>query len=334
VEWKDSKSAFDVDDWKASVAAVRVYEAIAQGKMEEATAQLELANNLTKSRKAALWLRIGKKDKAEEAAREAVKNGKDQVLPLATLTAVLYNVGKQDEAKKNFETLRKLAERADLDAEPLARLAPIAQAFGYPADWRLSRPPVSDLLPRPTLASLGPFRWGPSAAPSFTLKDSEGTRVSLQDYQKQGKSVLILFYLGAGCEACMKQLNAFAPLKEEFEKAGISLVSIGPETPENLKKFLAGMPADKRFTFPMLSDPDSRTFKAYRAYDDFENMTLHGAFLIDQAGFVRWQDIGFQPFQNARFALDEAKRLLHQNYSAARTANHRRVPARITSRQN
>jgi hypothetical protein len=51
-------------------------------------------------------------------------------------------------------------------------------------------------------------------------------------------------------------------------------------------------------------------FKAYRAYDDFEKMALHGTFLVDGDGLVRWQDINYEPFSEPRFLLGEAKRLL------------------------
>ena len=47
-----------------------------------------------------------------------------------------------------------------------------------------------------------------------------------------------------------------------------------------------------------------------RAIDDFENRALHGTFLIDGAGKVRWQDISFEPFNEPKFLLTEAKRLL------------------------
>jgi len=60
----------------------------------------------------------------------------------------------------------------------------------------------------------------------------------------------------------------------------------------------------------MLADPKSDVFRSYRAYDDFEQICLHGTFLIDGQGFVRWHDISFEPFLDAGFVLSEAKRLL------------------------
>jgi alkyl hydroperoxide reductase subunit AhpC len=66
------------------------------------------------------------------------------------------------------------------------------------------------------------------------------------------------------------------------------------------------------FPFPLAADPKLEIFKTYRCFDDFENLTLHGTFLVDGDGMVRWQDISYDPFMDADFLLSEARRLLDQ----------------------
>jgi hypothetical protein len=39
-------------------------------------------------------------------------------------------------------------------------------------------------------------------------------------------------------------------------------------------------------------------------------MPLHGTFLIDGRGLLRWHDVGPEPFNDVDFVLREAKRLL------------------------
>ena len=56
--------------------------------------------------------------------------------------------------------------------------------------------------------------------------------------------------------------------------------------------------------------PQDHPQQAYRAHDDFEDSPLHGTFLIDTNGLVRWQDISYQPFTQAKWLLGESKRLL------------------------
>ena len=65
-------------------------------------------------------------------------------------------------------------------------------------------------------------------------------------------------------------------------------------------------------TFPitLLTDETKVAFKNYRCHDDFENRAMHGTFLIDAKGRIRWQDIGAEPFTDAKFLLKESQRLL------------------------
>ena len=106
-------------------------------------------------------------------------------------------------------------------------------------------------------------------------------------------------------------MNNFAPLASGFKEAGIELVAIGPEPLAELAKAHDLCASDeKRFPFPLFSDLESGSFKDYRAYDDFEDMPLHGVFLIDQKGLLRWMDVGAEPFQDISFLLRESKRLL------------------------
>ncbi len=120
----------------------------------------------------------------------------------------------------------------------------------------------------------------------------------------------MLFYLGSGCSHCIEQLNTFGPVAKEFADAGIDLIAIGTERSEELHKTYALAKEDAGFPFPILADESLATFKAFRAFDDFEAMPLHGTFLIDANGLVRWQDISFQPFTQAKWLLTESKRLL------------------------
>jgi alkyl hydroperoxide reductase subunit AhpC len=60
----------------------------------------------------------------------------------------------------------------------------------------------------------------------------------------------------------------------------------------------------------LAADPEMSVFRQYRCYDDFEKAALHGTFLIDAAGRIRWQDISYQPFMDTAFLLKESRRLL------------------------
>ena len=87
-------------------------------------------------------------------------------------------------------------------------------------------------------------------------------------------------------------------------------MAISSEPLDSLKASLAKLSPSEPIAFPLAADPELAVFKAYRAYDDFENMPLHATYLIDAEGLVRWHDISYEPFTDANFLLDEAKRLL------------------------
>ena len=71
---------------------------------------------------------------------------------------------------------------------------------------------------------------------------------------------------------------------------------------------------------PLVANPELDIFRAYRAYDDFEKQPLHGTFLIDTDGMIRWQDISYEPFMDPDFLLKESQRLLSQGATSAQTA--------------
>jgi alkyl hydroperoxide reductase subunit AhpC len=96
---------------------------------------------------------------------------------------------------------------------------------------------------------------------------------------------------------------------EGFRNAGFDVVAISTDKQENLKRAYADL--ETGFPFPLLADPDMNVFRQYRCYDDFEKAALHGTFVIDRSGLVRWQDISFEPFMDMDFLLKESIRLLH-----------------------
>ena len=83
------------------------------------------------------------------------------------------------------------------------------------------------------------------------------------------------------------------------------------------------MPASQcqaRHLGPVVSDSALGVFKQYHAYDDFEKQPLHGTFLVDGRGQVRWQDVAADPFADTKFLLAEARRLLAQDQAPAASA--------------
>ncbi len=249
----------------------------------------------------------GDTEAAETLSRQAVEGGPGEVIPLAIRAAILHQEGKAEAAAAAFEKLRTISGHIeDLGVPPFRRLESLAASLGLPTDWRVEAVEPDDVGERPDLDSLGPLLWQPPAAPEWHLPDTHGRTVGLDEYR--GQPVVVIFYLGFGCLHCVEQLTTFGPRAGDFEKAGIRMVAIGTDNMDVLKESIANY--DKRIPFPLLSDTTLDVFRAYRTFDDFEDEPLHGTFLIDADGRVRWQDISYEPFNNPDFLLTEARRLL------------------------
>lgn len=295
-----------------ALAEVNGHLQIARGQKEKGLEQLLKADGVRKTRLALAALHAGNKAKAEQLSLEALEAGKNEVEPLAVRVEVLHGAGKAQAAAAAFAQLRLLAAEAEPQLPIFQRLAPLAQTLKYPADWRAPLQPAADVGVRPALSSLGPFRWQPMPAPTWELATETGSSASLAQYR--GKPVVVIFYLGVGCTHCVEQLKKFAPLTKKFADAGISLVGISTDPMTVLKESrrAAQQPGLEAIPFPLLSDESLTVFKKYRCFDDFENRPLHGTFVVDGRGLVRWQDISFEPFTDAAFLLTEAQRLLAQ----------------------
>ena len=105
-----------------------------------------------------------------------------EVQPLAMLAEIQWEAGNQDEAIVSFKRLRELSGPMDMDVPVFLRLKPIAEKLELGSDWRLAYRVPDDVGKRPNLDELGPFRWQPTAAPDWELKDATGTSYTLRQF--------------------------------------------------------------------------------------------------------------------------------------------------------
>ena len=88
-------------------------------------------------------------------------------------------------------------------------------------------------------------------------------------------------------------------------------MAISSEPLDSLTASVAKLSAKESIGFPLAADPELTVFKAYRAYDDFENMPLHAHVSHRRrrhwcAGTTSATSLSPTP----KFLLEEAKRLL------------------------
>ena len=305
----DAKKPFEqkVNSLQKAVEELQGHKAVLAGDFKGGLELLRKSGGVEQDYLAFIQFKAGDVDKAIEAARGQVNARKNEVLPLARLVEILALANKPEDAKKAMDELRALSNSIDTTAPFYARLQPIAAVMGYSPDWKVTHPPLADTGVRPPLDTLGPLRWQPSPAAAFALKDCDGGGHSLADFQ--GKPVVVIFFLGHGCLHCAEQIKSFGGMAKDFSDAGIQLIAISSDDMPGLKQSIDDY-KDGPIPMPLVADNALEIFKAYRCYDDFEQQPLHGTFFIDGSGMVRWQDINYQPFNDPKFLLGEAKRLM------------------------
>jgi peroxiredoxin len=254
------------------------------------------------------WLaEAGQAEKALEKLESRIRDAEGELLPNAVAAYVATKVGdKEKRAKEILEKLAPIAAQADKGLTQLDRLLPHVEKLGLKEKWSEKPPQPLDVGDRPSLDTLGPFRWEPSPAPMWFAVHPNGEPFA--DKTLAGKPYVAILYLGFGCLHCAEQLGKFSPKVEDFRKRGIEMIAISTESPKQLQEGLKNYA--KEMHTPLLSNVERDAFRAFRAFDDFEAQPLHGTFLIDSKGLIRWQDIGYEPFMDVEFLLKESDRLL------------------------
>jgi peroxiredoxin len=108
-----------------------------------------------------------------------------------------------------------------------------------------------------------------SKAPEFKLKDQTGVEVSLKELRKKGP-VVVLFYRGAWCPFCNRQLKALQDSLGQIYTRGAQVVAITPELPEGIDSTVKKTGA----IFPILHDKDLKLSTEYQVVYNVDERTL------------------------------------------------------------
>ena len=140
-------------------------------------------------------------------------------------------------------------------------------------------------------------------APDFTLPDAHGGTVTLSDAEKNGP-VLLIFYLGYSCPRCVEHLRSVSDRIDEFKKLGTTVLAVSPDTLAETRDSVRTY--DEDFSFPLLSDPDKSVARRYGMAPPGATM-LHGVFVIDRRGVIRFAARGAHPFGDVDALLAKVK---------------------------
>ena len=99
-------------------------------------------------------------------------------------------------------------------------------------------------------------------APSFTLADARGTKVSLRDFK--GQDVVVYFYPRDDTPGCTKEACGFRDHWRELQKSGVAVLGVSADSAASHEKFAAKY----KLPFTLLSDPDRTVMTAWGAFGD------------------------------------------------------------------
>lgn len=138
--------------------------------------------------------------------------------------------------------------------------------------------------------------------PDFTLPayfpatDSEG-EVSLSEFVRQGKWVVLVFYPADFTFVCPTELADYGTRYEAFRALNAEVVGVSADTVYVHKAWLQAESLLRGVRYPLASDRTGKVARLLGVYDEATGNALRGTFIIDPQGFLRtaeitWYDVG------------------------------------------
>ncbi len=126
-------------------------------------------------------------------------------------------------------------------------------------------------------------------APDFTSTNETGEKITLSTLR--GSKVVLFFYPKDDSPSCTKEACSIRDNYSKFEKAGIKIFGVSPDTEKKHQKFI-----DKfEFQYSLLADPERDIIEKFGVWGEKKFMgkiitgVYRSTFIIDEKGFI--QDI-------------------------------------------
>ena len=128
------------------------------------------------------------------------------------------------------------------------------------------------------------------SAPNFTLRASDKSEVSLENYR--GKNVVLLFFPLAFTGVCTTELCSMRDDIETYKGLDAQILAISVDSLFALEKYKA----EQSYNFPLLSDFNKNVSRAYGAlYEDFvldmKGVSKRSAFVVDKNGLIQYAEV-------------------------------------------
>ena len=131
-----------------------------------------------------------------------------------------------------------------------------------------------------------------STVPSFSARDLVSGR-EITSASLAGGKTLLFFSEGVMCQACFEQIKGIEGVGDQLRERGISLVSITPDTPGDLRSVIAHF--DIRT--PIIADTSRSISKAFNTLGKgmHEDTPGHAFVLLDHGKVLWYRDYWLAP---------------------------------------
>lgn len=128
------------------------------------------------------------------------------------------------------------------------------------------------------------------SAPAFSLFNTEKKEVNLSDFK--GQNVVLVFFPLAFTGVCTTELCSLRDNINIYGGLNAAVMGISVDSLFSLEKFKQ----EQNINFPLLSDFNKTTSKAYETYYDhfafgMEGVSKRSVFVIDKEGIVRHSEV-------------------------------------------
>jgi peroxiredoxin len=123
-----------------------------------------------------------------------------------------------------------------------------------------------------------------TAAPEFSLRDQDGERVSLSDFE--ARRLVLAFYPADFSPGCTDQLSIYQEVLADIEAQNASLVGVSVDSVYCHRAFREHL----GLTMPLLADfhPKGEVARAYGAYLEERGATNRSLVLVGPDAVVQW----------------------------------------------
>ena len=141
-------------------------------------------------------------------------------------------------------------------------------------------------------------------APDFELKGTDGKTYKLSDFRGK-KAVVLAWFPKADTPGCTKECKSFLASGDALRALNVTYFTISVDPVADNQRFSAKF----GFDYPILSDPDKATARAYGVLDPQRGVARRWTFYIDKEGVIREVDKSIKTDRAALDVVDKLKAL-------------------------